>query len=207
MKTIGKIFKYAVNTLLILLVLLGVFVVFSFVPFPGNYKVFTVQSGSMEPTIKTGSLIFVKPEADYNVGDIVTRRTTDPKVTITHRIVSKEEVQGKIAFETKGDANNAPDGEKFTKDGIIGKEIFKVPYVGYPVGYAKTTPGLILLIVIPAVIIIYDEMNKIKDEIKKMVSGRKKEDKVADGVLKEIEDENAVPEATFKRAERNKKIV
>jgi signal peptidase len=173
MKTLAKIFKYAVNTVLILLLLLGVFVVFSFVPFPGNCKVFTVQSGSMEPTIKTGSLIFVKPMADYAVGEIVTRKTTDPKVTITHRIVSKEELQGKIAFETKGDANNAPDGEKFTKEGIIGKEVFKLPYIGYPVGYAKTSSGLILLIVVPAVIIVYDELNKIKEEIKKMLRKRK----------------------------------
>lgn len=194
MTKLGKIFKYAVNTILILLVLLGVFVVFSFIPFPGNYKVFTVQSGSMEPTIKTGSLIFVKPMADYSVGDIITRRTIDPKVTITHRIVSKEEIQGKIAFETKGDANDAPDGEKFTKDGIIGKEIFKIPWFGYPVGYAKTTPGLILLIVIPAVIIIYDEMNKIKDEIKKKFQYRKavtarKENKSSEEVIEEIKKE------------------
>lgn len=195
MASIAKIFKYAVNTILVLLVLLGVFVVFSFVPFPGNYKVFTVMSGSMEPTIKTGSLIFVKPMADYNVGDIVTRRTTDPKITITHRIVSKEEVQGKIAFETKGDANNAPDGEKFTKDGIIGKEIFKIPFLGYPVGYAKTTPGLILLIIIPAVIIIYDEMNKIKDEIKKKFQYRKavakrNENKNSEEVIEETKKED-----------------
>ncbi|MDP1845803.1 MAG: signal peptidase I [Candidatus Moranbacteria bacterium] len=194
MKSIGKIFKYAVNTILVLLVLLGVFVVFSFVPFPGNYKVFTVMSGSMEPTIKTGSLIFVKPMADYGVGDIVTRRTTDAKVTITHRIVSKEEIQGKIAFETKGDANDAPDGEKFTAEGIVGKSILKIPWLGYPVGYAKTTPGLILLIVIPAVIIIYDEMNKIKDEIKKKFRYRKavaarNDNKNSEDVIEEIKKE------------------
>jgi len=171
---ISKIFKTTINTILIILVILGVFVVFSFVPFPGNYKVFTVQSGSMEPAIKTGSMIFVRParstgsgQADYNVGDVVTKRTKDPKVTITHRIYSKEEIDGRIAFETKGDANDAPDGEKFTEDGIIGKEILAIPWLGYPVSYAKTTPGLILLIIIPAVIIIYDELQKIKAEIKK----------------------------------------
>ena len=170
----GKIFKTAVNTILVLLVILGIFVVFSFVPFPGNYKIFTVQSGSMEPTIKTGSMIFVKPEADYNVGDIITRRTTDPKVTITHRIYSKEEIQGKTAFETKGDANNAPDNEKFIKDGIVGKVIAAIPFLGFPVSYAKTTPGLILLIVIPAVIIIYDEAQKIKREIEKKIDYRRR---------------------------------
>jgi signal peptidase I len=170
---IGKIFKVIVNTFLFALIALGILVVFSFVPVPGNFKIFTVQSGSMEPAIHTGSLIFVKPEADYNVGDIITRRTEDPKITITHRIYAKNTIDGQIAFETKGDANDAPDGTKFTKDGIIGKEILKLPYIGYPVSYARTSQGIVLLIIIPAVIIIYDEIRKIKDEIKKKIQYKK----------------------------------
>jgi len=195
MASIGKIFKYIINTILILLVLLGVFVVFSFVPFPGNYKVFTVMSGSMAPAIGTGSIVFVKPMGDYNVGDVVTRRTTDPKITITHRIVSKEEIQGQIAFETKGDANDSPDGEKFTREGIVGKVFVTIPFLGYPVAYAKTTPGLILLIIIPAIIIIYDEINKIKDEIRKKFRYRKavatrNGNKNSKEVIEEIDKEN-----------------
>lgn len=195
MASIGKIFKITINTILVLLVLLGVFVVFSFVPFPGNYKVFTVMSGSMTPKIMTGSLAFVKPMGDYGVGDVITRRTTDPKVTITHRIVSKEEINGQIAFETKGDANDSPDGEKFTKEGIVGKVFLTIPFLGYPVAYAKTTPGLILLIIIPAVIIIYDEMNKIKEEIKKKFQYRKavaarNENKNSEDVIEEIKEES-----------------
>ena len=183
---ISKLFKFTINTTLTILILIGLFVVFSFVPFPGNYKVFTVQSGSMEPAIHTGSLIFVKPMDDYNVGDVITKRTTDPKVTVTHRIVSKEEINGKVAFETKGDANNASDGEKFSKEGIIGKEIAAIPYLGFPVSYAKTTQGLILIVIIPAVIIIYDEMNKIRDEIAKKMDYRRRvkrrEENRVDGV-------------------------
>lgn len=195
MIAVGKIFKIAVNTILVLLVLLGIFVVFSFIPFPGNYKVFTVMSGSMAPAIGTGSIVFVKPMGDYNTGDVVTRRTTDPKVTITHRIVSKEEIQGQIAFETKGDANDSPDGEKFTKEGIVGKSIVTIPFLGYPVAYAKTTPGLILLIIIPAIIIIYDEMNKIKSEIQKKLRYRKavakrNENKNSGEVIEEIKEES-----------------
>jgi signal peptidase I len=170
----GKILKIIINAILILLVILGVFVVFSFVPFPGNYKIFTVQSGSMEPKIRTGSLIFVKPEADYAVGDIITRKTGDPKVTVTHRVYSKAEVQGKIFLETKGDANSSPDMEKFTQDDVIGKEIIAIPFLGFPVSYAKTTQGLILLIVIPAVIIIYDEAQKIRREIERKMDYRRR---------------------------------
>lgn len=169
----SKIFKIIVNAVLAGLILLGVFVVFSFVPFPGNYKIFTVQSGSMEPAIRTGSLIFVKPQDYYAVGEIVTRKTTDPKITITHRISSKQEIEGKIAYETKGDANNAPDGEKFSENDIIGKMLWGLPFFGYAVSYAKTTQGLILLIIVPAVIIIYDELGKIKKEATLIVEKRK----------------------------------
>jgi signal peptidase I len=162
-----KTFKILANVILAGLVMLGIFVVFSFVPFPGNFKIFTVQSGSMEPAIGTGSLIFVKPSGEYQAGDVVTRKTTDPKITVTHRVIEKKEEAGEKFFLTKGDANDAPDGEKVLPGNIIGKMIFRIPLIGYAVNYAKTTQGLILLIIVPSVIIIYDELNKIKEEIRK----------------------------------------
>jgi signal peptidase I len=194
---IGKIFKIAINTILVLLVILGIFVVFSFVPFPGNFKLFTVQSGSMEPTIKTGNLIFVKPAGEYNAGDVITKKTGDPKVTITHRILSKTEVGGKMIFETRGDANNASDSEKISKEQIIGKVLWNLPYLGYAVGYAKTTPGLIVIIIIPAVIIIYDEMNKIKKEFGKMREKKKAEKETMGNET--VENKLVYPEPQFVR--------
>jgi len=164
-----KTVKIVSSVFLFALVVFGIFVAFTSVLISGNFKLLVVQSGSMEPAIHTGSLIVVRSLADYNVGDIITRKTEEPKVTITHRIFSKEELDGEMVFETKGDANNAPDFGKFTFDKIIGKEISVLPYAGYLVNYAKTVPGLILLIVIPAVLIVYDELNKIKTEIRKMM--------------------------------------
>jgi signal peptidase I len=184
-----KIFKISINLLLGCLIALGIFVIFSFVPIPGNYKLYTVQSGSMEPAIHTGSLIFVKPMADYSVGDVVTRTTSDPKVTITHRIVDKAEKDGQMVFHTRGDANNAADAEDVPGKNVIGKEIFVIPYLGFPVSYAKTTPGLILLIVIPSVIIIYDEAQKIKKEILLKMEYRKRVKKRAENKDKEEEKE------------------
>ncbi len=163
-----RIFKISINTILFFLIAIGTLVVLSFLPLPGNYKIFTVQSGSMEPAIHTGSLIFVKPLADYSVGDIVTKKTDDPKMTVTHRVVTKEEIDGQTVFETKGDANDSSDGEKFGKDMIIGKKFLTIPFLGYLTSYAKTQMGIILIIIIPAVIIIYDEFNKIVAEIKKI---------------------------------------
>jgi len=175
---VSKILKISVDIFLFLLVGIGILVVFSYIPIPGNYKVFTVQSGSMTPALRTGDLIFVKPMADYGVGDIITRRTSDPKTTITHRVSQKNTVDGTVLFKTKGDANNAEDNETIIKNDIIGRELLSIPLLGYPVSFAKTTPGFIVLIIIPGIVIIYDEMHKIKDEVKS-IHVRRKERKAA----------------------------
>jgi signal peptidase len=98
--------------------------------------------------------------------------------------VSVEEKDGQTVFQTKGDANESVDMEKTNRKDIIGKVFLSVPFLGYPVAYAKTTPGLIILIVIPAVIIIYDELQKIMAEINKKLAYRKlakiREEKMAD---------------------------
>lgn len=168
-----KIFRITVNIFLAALLSIGLLAAVSLIPIPGNIKLFTVQSGSMEPKISTGSLIFTKALADYNVGDIITKKTKDPKTTITHRIVSVEEKEGQKVFETKGDANDAADMELVFQKEIVGRVFLSLPYLGYPVAYAKTAPGLIVLIVIPAAIIIYEELRKIKEEIKKKIAYRK----------------------------------
>lgn len=172
---LGKIFKILLNSILILFLGFGVLVLFSTIPFAGNYKIFTVQSGSMEPKIKTGSLIFTKSNDSYRVGDVITRRTLDANSTITHRIIEekKQEKTGQSVFVTKGDANDSEDSEIVSPESIVGKVIFTVPYLGYPVGYARTQQGFILLIIIPAVIIIYEEILKIKNEIKRKIRAKK----------------------------------
>jgi hypothetical protein len=52
--------------------------------------------------------------------------------------------------------------------------------LGFPVSFAKTTQGLILIVIIPAVIIIYDELNKIKAEIRRKMEEKKKKKKEED---------------------------
>jgi signal peptidase len=165
---VKKVFKIISNIFLVLVFCVGILVVTSFVKIPGGFKLFTVLSGSMEPTLHTGSIILVKPLQSYATGDIVTRATADPKVTITHRIISKDESTQQAQFETKGDANNSADGEKFSQDKIIGKEFVTIPYFGFVISFAKTQQGIILLIIIPSILIIYDELGKIVKELSRI---------------------------------------
>lgn len=146
----------------------GILVVFSMFPIAGNMKLLTVLSGSMEPQIHTGSLIFIRPVGEYNVGDVVTKTTEEESTTITHRIIEKEIIDSNAVFVTKGDANNVADNEKVPQEKIVGKVFLNIPYLGYAVNFAKTKQGLILIIIIPAVIIIFEELVKIKDEVVRM---------------------------------------
>lgn len=132
----------------------------------GGIRMLVVKSGSMEPIIKTGALVIDKSESEYKVGDIVTFKDREnPNETITHRLVAKETQNNIALFTTQGDANGTPDSTKVTQDRILGKVVFNIPYLGYIVAFARTMPGLIILVIIPATIIIYDEANKIKKEL------------------------------------------
>ncbi len=144
----------------------------------------------MEPAIHTGSLIFVKPLEGYKKGDIVTRTTKDGKATVTHRIIEEAEEKGEVYFKTKGDANDGGDTEKVFAKEIIGKSFLVVPLLGYPVNYAKTPVGLVLIIIIPAVVIIYDEAQKIKAEILKKIDYRKRMKKREETLNNKNEEKN-----------------
>lgn len=157
------------------LLFVGALVVVSGLNIPGGYKLYTIQSGSMEPTLHTGSIVTVQPQADYQKGDIVTiRESPASNVTLTHRIVEVKTVDGRVQYVTRGDANNANDPEERPKTNVIGKEIATVPYLGYILSYTKTKNGLLFLIIIPCIILIYSELLSIKNEAVRMLRARKK---------------------------------
>lgn len=150
-----------------IMILLGITVVlslFPLLPIPGNFESLVVMSGSMEPAIHTGSVAFVKSTGSVQVGDIVTfKNPRDPATNFTHRIVS---IENEI-IKTKGDANDSPDSWELTKEDIVGKFLLSIPLLGYPVHFAKTPRGFIFLIILPAALIILDELRTIKNELEK----------------------------------------
>lgn len=158
-------------TFLGLLGVIALLVIFSTFPIAGNYKIYTVLSGSMEPSIHTGSIVVVKPAESYAIGDVITfkGRVSGQKgeVPITHRVKDIIVKGGNSFFITQGDANNAPDTRELATSEIIGRMIFTVPYLGYAVEVARKPYGLLTLIILPAAIVIFDESRKIWREIKK----------------------------------------
>jgi len=163
-----KILKTIYYILIGFIVLIAVLLIVSVFPITGNYKLMIVQSGSMEPAIKMGSIVVIKPAEDYKIGDVITFGPySKTKAPTTHRIYDIKVTGGTPVYITKGDANNAPDAREITKRDVLGKVFFSIPYIGYAVDAAKKPFGFMLIIIVPAVIIIYDEARKIFEEIRK----------------------------------------
>lgn len=166
--------KILKNTALGLVILFSLLIIGTSLSLFGNRQ-FVVESGSMEPKIKTGSVVVDQTGPDYKVGDVITFRVAGSKDTITHRIVGiKPDNQGAIFYQVKGDANAAPDTNLVAKDNVVGKVAFSIPYIGYLINYIKTPPGLALFIIIPAAILIYHELVNINSEIAKLRASKRK---------------------------------
>lgn len=98
-----------------------------------GYKVYSVMSPSMAPTIPTGSLIFVKPTNFEGIakGDIATfQSVNNPDNRFTHRVV--DILTSERRFVTQGDANAGPDPDTASPANLIGKVVYSVPIAGFP---------------------------------------------------------------------------
>jgi signal peptidase len=96
-------------------------------------KSLTVVSGSMEPTIETGSVVIdeVISPLDARPGDIVTFKDPLRPRQLTHRL-QKMRVEGETAYMvTLGDANDAPERWTVETDGQIGRVVAHLPKLGY----------------------------------------------------------------------------
>ncbi len=121
----------------------------------------------MQPKIKIGSLVIDNKSTSYKIGDVITFHRAGFADPVTHRIFSiKNSVTGTPVYTVKGDANPVVDSETVTPNSIIGKVLFSVPIVGYLSLFIKTMPGLILCIIIPATLLVYNEILSIIKELK-----------------------------------------
>jgi len=166
-----KLFKILYRTFFTVIILVIALLLFALFPIKGNYQIKIVKSGSMEPSIRTGSIVVIKPGASYMVGDVVTfGKDTKKDIPTTHRIVSSRAQNGVIMFTTKGDANEDPDTAEIKQNDIHGKVLLDVPFFGYIIDLARQPLGFVVLIILPALIVIYDEGAKIWKEISRLRS-------------------------------------
>lgn len=109
------------------------------VPKAMGYQIYTVVSGSMEPEIPVGSLVYIKYEEPKEIveGDVIAFYGSDADGSIiTHRVVSNSTAMGE--FITKGDANEENDMNPVTYNQYIGKMVRSIPKIG---GIVQTITG------------------------------------------------------------------
>ncbi len=147
------------------IILLGLITIVTFVNL-GGLRFYIVNSGSMEPEIKKGSLILVHKGSEIKQGDAITYFSPLSESNyVTHRVSRIETMENEKIYWTKGDANNIEDESFVSQKEIFGKVLFNIPFLGYFFSFLRTTPGLTIFIVIPSTIIAYTEVLNIKKVI------------------------------------------
>lgn len=93
-----------------------------------RFRPYVVLSGSMEPALQVGSVVWVDVrKTEAGIGDAVTFERDGR--TVTHRIVGKTEK----GYLTKGDANREADSSPVESGEVVGTVVFHLPYLGYGV--------------------------------------------------------------------------
>ena len=113
---------------------------------------YVVLSGSMEPTIDTGSLCFINKHAkieNIKEKDIIAFKLNDGTL-VTHRVI---EVTNS-GIVTKGDNNDVADSNKVQKVNYFGKNMFWIPKLGYVVKAFQSLKGKIILITLIVVLLV-----------------------------------------------------
>ena len=114
-----------------------------------GYDAYVVVSGSMEPNIPVGSLVYSHKEdpASLQTGDVIVfvdpARGTTP---ITHRVVSNDTAAGTI--KTKGDANEGEDINPATYDNVLGKVAAHVPRAGFIAAMLTSKLGKVIIVLL-----------------------------------------------------------
>lgn len=128
-------------------ILIGFTVIVLFIiPTIIGIKPFIVLSGSMESTIKTGSVAYINTHVkagDIQVGDIIAFNVENSQVT--HRAIAINENN---TFTTKGDANENEDLAPVKFEDYKGKTIFSIPYLGKLITSCKTRTGHFIVFLI-----------------------------------------------------------
>ena len=136
-----KIVKKIINVLTTIIICVGglflILYILGIVPY-------VVLSGSMEPSIETGSVCFINKHAkfeDIKEKDVIAFKMKDGTL-VTHRAIEIND----SGIVTKGDNNKDADRNIVTNSNFVGKNLFWIPKVGYVIKAFQTTTGRIIAV-------------------------------------------------------------
>lgn len=116
----------------------------------------TVLSGSMEPHVPVGAMVFTHPvdPADVVPGDVLTfARPSSPDELVTHRVIAVQGSGPTLSFTTQGDANDVADLDPVPASSVRGEPWLVVPELGRWAAVLHSPRGLgVLVLLVVAVI-------------------------------------------------------
>ena len=128
---------------------------------------YVVLSGSMEPNVSVGSVVWVRdvPASRIQEGDVITFLGTESGPPTTHRVVYKAGTGQNATYVTKGDANENPDAETVPQSAVVGKVVYVVPYLGHLLMFTSSRLGILLLVITPSGLLVLNELWNLYDEV------------------------------------------
>ena len=125
-----------------------------------------VLTDSMYPVIQSGDLIICstgEPE-EIEVGDVIAffDHAGNGTTIVSHRVLEVTQLDGKIAWRTKGDNNNTEDRLLVPEEKLVAVyEGTRLPGFGNVALFMQTTPGLIVCVVLPILLLVgYDMVRR-----------------------------------------------
>ena len=133
------------------------------VPTFAGYAPMIVLSDSMYPQIERGDMILVHTAdaASIKEGDVISFFDPDStkNAVVTHRVKEIVKDENGFSFRTQGDANNVEDRELVPAGNLVGIWTGKAyAGVGSAALFIQSTPGLILCIGLPVILLIAAEL-------------------------------------------------
>ncbi|WP_380677679.1 signal peptidase I [Salinigranum sp. GCM10025319] len=153
--------------IVVLIALVAPFVMYAAPQTIGATESYVVMSGSMEPSIMTGDVIFVyeRDPSTIEEGDVITYNLDGQQREVTtHRVIDiVENEEGQRMFVTKGDANEEPDPYRVPANAVIGVMPTdgipaRAPFLGHALLFAQSRLGIALLVFIPAGLLVVTEL-------------------------------------------------
>ena len=137
-----------------------------------GYRAYNVISGSMEPEISVGSIVYVATADfdDISEGDIIAFESGAS--VVTHRVTAID-TENKL-FTTKGDANDSEDFMPVAYVNVIGKVALHIPVLGYIAAWVSEAIGKIIAVIILLIGVVFTSISEKKKEAEENLEVQKK---------------------------------